>query len=407
MNPALSGTTLPDQVASRRWDVAVVGGGPAGAVAAIVLSRRGHRVVLIEAQRLPREKVCGDALLPDALEVLSHLELLDRIRGLAHVASPVRVYSASRVWFDLPVELITLRRSELDAVLVNAAVEAGAVLCHARVTGLSYDMDGRLRLALEGVAALIHPSIAVVATGAQVRLLRPLGMVSRVASNAVAIRGYIRTAPGAPPCPPTISYDRTLTPGYGWMFPLGEGRYNVGVGLFRTPEGVGSISMHDRLERFVRGFPAAARLLAQGQWESEPRGAPLRCGLEGSSASDGRAVVAVGESLGTTYPFTGEGIGKAMASARRAAERVDAALRPQSLTPLSGFETELRVDLAPRFESYAAAERLLASPLYTDAVAWLARRNARFRERLAGVLREWLDPVDVLSPRGLVRLFTG
>jgi flavin-dependent dehydrogenase len=399
-------TSAPlDQVCATSWEVAVVGGGPAGAVAALALSARGRKVLLIEAKSLPREKVCGDALLPDALQILSRLGLEQAVRRAAHLTTPIRIYSPSRLWFDLPMDLVTLRRSALDLILVAAAVDAGTVLFTGRVEDVRYWEDGQLALEVARTSQPIRSRVVLLATGAQVGLLRNLGMLSRVAPNAVAIRGYLRST--APPCQAMISYDRSLVPGYGWIFPMGDGEYNVGVGLFGTPDQAGSTPLRERFSRFLREFPPAHQLIQSGEWLAEPRGAPLRCGLHGSRASDGRAVLAVGETLGTTYPFTGEGIGKAMASAYEAAARVDAALGEGDLSRLAGFDTELRSQLAWRYRSYATAQNLLAKPLFADAIAWWARRNGRLRRKLAAILQEWRDPVELSSGLGLVRLLAG
>ena len=407
MTPAQPVSAPIEALSTALWDVAVVGGGPAGAVAALTLARRGHRVVLIEAKAPPREKVCGDALLPDALEILSRLGLEEEVRQAGHRAHPARVYSPSRLWFDLPLDLVTIKRSRLDLILVTKAVEAGAVLGIGRVDQVSYLASGEVALGIPDQGTEVRSRAVILATGAQVQLLRQLGMVSRVAPNAVAIRGYVQSSVPEADCPLTISYDRQLIPGYGWIFPMGEGEYNVGVGMFKTPDQEGPVSLRKRLQRFVKEFPPARALFECGDWTDEPRGAPLRCGLNGSAASDGRSILAVGETIGTTYPLTGEGIGKAMATAYQAAGIIDAALAEGSLQRLARFDAELRQHLQQRFESYAGAQRLVARPLITDGIAWWARRNNYLRGRIAGVLQEWLEPIEILSGRRFFRLLTG
>src|SRR5687768_6696769 len=103
---------LPDVV----WDAVVVGGGPAGAIAALALARRGRRVALLERWRYPRDKACGDGLIPDAIACLGRHGLLDRVAGLGRLTRAATVFSPSRIEVDVAGEFLCVRRQLLDAV---------------------------------------------------------------------------------------------------------------------------------------------------------------------------------------------------------------------------------------------------------------------------------------------------
>jgi flavin-dependent dehydrogenase len=116
---------------------------------------------------------------------------------------------------------------------------------------------------------------------------------------------------------------------------------------------------------------------------------------------DGRRVLAAGEAIGTTYAFTGEGIGQAMASGLAAAECVSEALERADFARLAGFEQQLRVS-RKLHKGYQLAERWLSHSWLGDMLARLARRNQRLRLRLGGILGESVDPREVFSLRGLI-----
>ena len=128
-----------------------------------------------------------------------------------------------------------------------------------------------------------------------------------------------------------ISYDRTICPGYGWIFPGPDHIFNVGIGYFYD----GKRPLPDRnvrtlLDRFLTHFPPARTLMQHGQPLTPLKGAPLRTRLNGAQLARPGLMV-IGEAAGTTYSFTGEGIGKAMASGLLAAEVIAAA---RSLEPV-------------------------------------------------------------------------
>ena len=127
-------TPIPtDTLSTRRWSVAIIGAGPAGTAAAIMLSSRGHSVLLLDQHRFPREKVCGDGLIADAQRVLARIGLLQTVRQAANPVRNIRLLSPSGIEFNLPGDYLVLERRVLDALLLQRAVEYGADICVAKV----------------------------------------------------------------------------------------------------------------------------------------------------------------------------------------------------------------------------------------------------------------------------------
>jgi menaquinone-9 beta-reductase len=389
-------------VPRERWDTIVIGAGPAGALAALSLARRGYRVLLLDRERFPRDKTCGDLLIGDSLQALDRAGLLESVRECASEVEGFSVFSPSRIRFELPGRYLTLKRRRLDALLARAAAEAGAAFARGKVEALTPRADGTVSCAVAGPGPPLEARTAVVATGASVDLLRRLNVPVRRQADALAARCYVRSR--VPPGRLVVSFDRAIVPGYGWVFPLGGGEYNVGCGVFLRGD-PGKANLRELFRRFMETFPPAAELLRAGGPASPLCGARLRCGLRDAAWAAAGGVLAVGETIGTTYPVSGEGIGKAMQTGELAADTIDAAFRAGDVGRLRDFPARLEAALRPRYRGYVRAEDWLARPWLNDLLAWRIGRSDCLRGRVAAVLAADEDPSPVFSARALLASF--
>lgn len=390
-------TSLEDAV-RERWDVVVVGGGPAGSVAAAAVASGGARVLLLDRGPFPRNKVCGDGLIPDALRGLRRMGVYPTIRAAGQPANSVQIYSPARVRVSVEGEFITLRREVLDTHLVAEACRRGACFTEANVVDLLPAEGGVAVVTREG-AEPIAARYAILATGADVRLLDGRRMVTRRSASAIALRCYVRSSHRIDDL--IVSFDRSVLPGYGWIFPLPGGEYNVGCGVFAASHRGRKNNLRHLFDQFLQSFPPAVQLMACASSVTPVEGARLRCGLTGAKHWDGTDVVATGECVGTTYPFTGEGIGKAMETAERAGAAALEALARGRPAPLAALEARTMAELGPRYRGYRVAERWIASAPLSDFLARRVHRNPRLRHAAAGILNETVDPRSVFSWRRL------
>jgi flavin-dependent dehydrogenase len=192
-----------------------------------------------------------------------------------------------------------------------------------------------------------------------------------------------------------------VLPGYAWVFPLGDGWFNMGCGVFHRGRRASRVNLRDTFAAFTERFPTARAIWRQRTDATPLAGARLRCGLEPDASYDGRRTVAVGETIAATFPFTGEGIGKAMETAELAADLVSLALRLDDPQTLAAYPTRLDQQVAPRYDGYLAAERWIRWPRLTDFVAARVAHNGRLRRAAAGVLSETADPRQIFSVRAL------
>lgn len=397
-------------------DVLVVGAGPSGAACATVLARAGFDVCLVDRQAFPREKVCGDALIPDAMDALEALGALDRVMQRARAVPSVLGVSPRGLRICLPATAAVLPRRELDALLVERATEAGArlwtpVRFEAPVSDPAGRVVGARLCGPDGESLEMRARWVVLATGAASGPLERSGVCLRRAPSGIALRGYVRHPDLAARMPSLqIVWHRAVRPGYGWVFPGPEGVFNVGVGVFHAgaPSGGGEaspdVNLRSVFDAFAAGYAPARELLAEGEWVGAVKGAPLRCSLAGAQASRPGLLV-TGEAMGSTYSFTGEGIGKALQTGMDAAAALQAG-RLQDAAVRADYDRRLALR-RPRFELYEKANRINRHPWLTDLLFARARSSERLRRRMAGVLDETANPAALASWKLIPRLIRG
>lgn len=411
-----------------RCDVLVIGAGPAGSACAQRLAAQGLQVVLADQHEFPRDKVCGDALIPDAHAALARMGVLDEVQALAEPVAAVRCVAPRGHHVDVPGALCVLPRQVLDHVLLRAAKRAGAVaampwrfesLLTEAVAGGEPRVAGARLSGREGRSAEIAARWVVLATGAAAPPLKAAGLALRHTPTGIAMRAYVRhEAMAAELKQLHMVWHGQLQGGYGWVFPAPGGLFNVGVGVVDShatgADGKGRKAARGNagnLRAMFRAFGElhgpAGRLMAEGEWLGEPKGAPLRCSLTG--AQFGRpGLLGTGEAIGSTYSFTGEGIGKALETGRLAAEALLAAPAPaggpQADAAVLAAYGEALAKLKPRFDTYEAASWVNRFPWIANVVVTRARKSPRILRRLEGMLEETQNPGNLFSVRGVARL---
>lgn len=397
-------------------EVLVIGAGPAGSACARTLARSGVDVVLADQHAFPRDKICGDGLIPDAYAALRALGVLDEVMAVAQPVSHVGCIGPRGGRLDVPGTMAVLPRKELDDILCRAAVRAGArMLPPARfetpIEEAGVVVGARLRIG--DATHEVRARWLVLATGAVPQALIAAGMCERRTPSGIALRGYVKNdAMVGRVKTLDIVWHRRLRPGYGWIFPCRDGVFNIGVGIAHSHNtlkdgrlGMKDVNLREVFAAFTEVYAPARELMTDGTLVGELKGAPLRCALEGARYSRPGLLV-TGEAAGSTYSFSGEGIGKAMETGIHAAQAVLAghARQLDDATVRADYEARL-LALKPRFDLYERANGVNAHPWLADLVIWRAKKSPRLMRRVAGVLNETSNPGNIMSFKGIRRLF--
>jgi geranylgeranyl reductase family protein len=277
----------------RRWDVAVVGAGPAGAAAALAARRAGASVLLLDRAEFPRDKPCGDGIAAQAVDVLAGLGVPDPVAGFPPVpALRLVAPGGGQVARPLPRPAYTVPRAVFDARLVAAAVAAGAEFRRHPVRRIEPRAGEVL---LDGTLAA---EVVIGADGAGSVVRRALGFPANPAGHlALAIRGYA-PAPAGPPEQRIVTTGEGW-PAYAWSFPIGDGRANVGYGEVLRGRPVSRAHLIRRLGALLPELdPAGVTGL---------RAHHLPLSTHRPPVGRGRVLLA-GDALSLINPFTGEGI---------------------------------------------------------------------------------------------------
>lgn len=354
------------------YDVVVVGGGPAGAVTAWALAKRGVRVAVLERARFPREKVCGDFIEPRGLRLLESIGCLEALDAssplpITHVAMFLQSECAyrGRIPFyggrsALPPHGYIVPRHELDTHLLECARRAGAsVYENCAATGLARAGRYTRVSARRGKeAASVRALLVVGADGTHSLVARSVGLLRDDPRYvAVSQRAYVEGV-SVGKGEAAFFFDSDLFPGYGWMFPMSGGRANIGIGILAEARSRHGISVPRLFQAFVEKLRSQHPGCAGIHVASKPLGGIVKTyGSAGPNHFDGG--VLVGDAGCFVDPVTGEGITPAMESALIASAVLAEAVEQgrSDARVLSRFEDEFRryFDPAMRYLDLCAA----------------------------------------------------
>ncbi len=314
-------------------DLLVIGGGPAGSAAAITAARAGLSVMLFEKGAHGRDKVCGDGLTPRAIAALDELRIdhsvAHRIDGLRMIAGKKQRELSWPTTSRFPNHGAVWPRHRFDNHLLDVAIASGV---NVRFESEALPvMEGDRCVGVSVGSETYRAPFTVLAAGAQGQAAQILGAVRDPNETfGLAIRAYAPTPRHAErhleACLSLSDEHGTAVPGYGWMFPAGDGTVNIGVGALSTMKGFKKLNLNTLLDQYAGLVRESWQL---GEYTERPRAwrLPMSC-----VRRSGPGWVAVGDSAGFVNPMNGEGIDYGLESGMLAAQKFieNPALAPQA-----------------------------------------------------------------------------
>ncbi|HET6836184.1 MAG TPA: geranylgeranyl reductase family protein [Acidimicrobiales bacterium] len=397
---------------AERHDVLVVGGGPAGSAAGFWLAKAGHDVCVLERKAFPRDKTCGDGLTPRAVHQIREMGLEPAIAARHHRHDGLRAeahgITLELPWPEHPVYPsygYVVRRRDLDQMVAEQAAAAGAAVRQSSEALRPLTRDGHVIGALvkdkaSGETHEIHARYVVVADGSLSRFGRALGTTrNKSYPQGIAIRGYYASPRSADPwiesCLDVHDRDGRSLPGYGWIFPLGDGTINVGIGLLSTYRGYRDVNTTHLMNEWAATAPE--------RWGIDPDAmlAPPTGGrlpMAGSvDPKVGPNWLIVGDAAGSINPFNGEGIDYAYETARMAADLIDEAIVSGTGQPLQRYPTMLDDEYGLYFKVARSFAKIIGQPVLMRELTRVGMRSQSLMEWVLRIMANLLRD-DELGP---------
>lgn len=407
------------------YDLIIVGGGPAGAAAALYAQRSGLAALLLDKQCFPRDKICGDALSGKAVAILHELGLFEEVCNLPGAAIARIVFGSP----DATAASIDLRRYDLrDALTGRVLPMEGFVI---RRTVFDDFLFAKARAAavnaLEGfaVGALLREGEQVcgvrgrTADGTRLDFRAPLvlgcdGFNSVVARQSglyrhesrhwmVALRQYFEGVAGLSD-QIELHFIDEVRPGYFWIFPLEGRRANVGIGMDHRAIKARGIDLKEVLAAAVESQTFGARFR-----DARPLEAPVGWNLPVGSRrrpAYGNGFLLLGDAAGLIDPFTGEGIGNALYSARFAVETAVQARAAGDYSAgfLRRYEDRLWAALGSELKVSTKLHNLGRWPYLMNWVIGKAAKNAEISDLICGMMANAVPRKRLTNPLFYLRL---
>ena len=363
---------------AQRYDVIVAGGGPAGSAAAWQAAQAGASVLVLDKAAFPRDKPCGDGLTARGVSYLQKMGLAKEVAEF-HRINRVTVFSPHQWELSfprrpgMPDHGCTVSRTHLDALLLGHAAAAGVeVRQGAEVAGPVRDDDGRITGVVLKDGEAVHTDAVIAADGAYSPLKRALHLDSDLHGySAIAIRAEMpaeRADSDALEIYLKLLFDGHQLPGYGWVFPMGNGNFNIGLGYVNSYRNWQAINATRFLGDFLHTLPRDWALPSIDELKKNRSVRAWRLPVGFTAWPPWRpGILFAGDALGAGKPASGAGISKALESGLAAGECAVAALANGGPGDFTNYQQRIEAAWGREYRRGRFFHRLAGIPWVADA----------------------------------------
>ena len=394
------------------YDVIIVGAGPAGSTAALYAHRLGLNCILLDKAVFPRDKICGDALSGKSVRLMRELNLLEGVEKLeGSEINRITFGSPSHSQFDVYLkgnknnDFITkgyvVPRKIFDNFLFKKADELTETRQGFTVNDVIYENDnisGVKGTNIEGKEEILNAPIIMGCDGANSIIARKLGLYEMDMENtAVAIRCYYEGVEGLSN-QIELHYVSEVKPGYFWLFPAGNGKANIGIGLSKNDAKKEDRTLRQIMDEIVQSDYFRSRF-GNARPLEKPVGWNLPLGRI-QRKNHGNGFMLLGDAAGLVDPFTGEGIGNAMVAAKHAMQVASKAKnhKDYSERSFSEYDQLLWDDIGGELRTSTKLQSLARSSFLLNFVINRAARNEEVQSIISGMLSHEIPKDELSSP---------
>lgn len=372
-----------------KYDVIIVGAGPAGCATALTLKDSGLRMLMLERDKFPRDKVCGDAIPARAIKTLKAIEpaLAESFKNFPQKLLTKKtdvIYNDKVLDLYWQIDAYTCKRVDFDDLLVDAVrANTNTTIVENAKVGKITVTDSGVRVEDKSTGTLYHADVVVGADGANSTVSKQLtGRGIDRKHHIGAVRAYYKGVEGLSTDKIEMYLHKDFLPGYLWIFPVSHAEANVGFGMISRDIAKNNVNIKKAFNDFIHNVPELQQKFKHAAPVGKLEGHNLPLGSRGAVLSGDRFLLS-GDAGSLIDPISGEGIGNAMWSGKLAAEQIIRSFdnKDFSAAYLSRYDKEVyKGELGTEIKMRYRAQRIIHSMPFLIDVAFFASKNKRIRK---------------------------
>lgn len=412
----------PENTPTNSYDIIVVGGGPGGSTTAMFLSKKGYNVLLLEKQKYPRDKICGDAISGKSVGMLKELGIENQIETIDHAKVYGLVFSSPEgKMLEIPFPVkdgegnakprgYVVRRIVMDNFLFQNAKKMVETREQFQVNDLLFDENKKV-IGVKGMDLVSKKEMEfrakfVIGADGAYSVVATKTNTEKVPEDHLceATRVYYKNVAGITPNI-EIHFVDSVMPGYFWIFPLENNMCNVGLGMVRSDRQKKGVNLVTETEKVIAEHPLFKERFKNAEKLTDIKGWVLPFGSF-KRKLHGPGYFLVGDAASLVDPFSGEGVGNAMTSAKFVSEIIDEAIKGNNFSEelMAQYDTRLWKEIGPEMDTSYMLQKIGRHKWLLNLIVGKAAKSKEVRDTISGMLVNEEARKTFISPMFYVKL---